>query len=142
MRLAEDAGLAYPRKLIEHILVGLSDPLNEHLVEFVGFELPQETRQHFQREMRAWLKKIQILRFKPSYRTGSAKFYYDVLFDYPFGGVELQNMTKIMEGISDDYDNARPTKTPEEMVEWLRNFHQELAEHLHQGEDVLDMIPE
>jgi hypothetical protein len=41
-----------------------------------------------------------------------------------------------------EYPHARPTKTPEEMVEWLRHFHQELAERLHDGEDVLDMIPE
>ena len=35
-----------------------------------------------------------------------------------------------------------PIKTPEEMVEWLRDFHTQLAERLHNGEDVLDMIPE
>ena len=35
-----------------------------------------------------------------------------------------------------------PTKTPEEMVEWLRAFHTQLAERLHNGEDVLDLIPE
>jgi hypothetical protein len=44
--------------------------------------------------------------------------------------------------IAREYHDARPTKRPEEMVEWLRQFHQELAERLHDGEDVLDMIPE
>jgi len=28
------------------------------------------------------------------------------------------------------------------MVEWLWQFHTELAERLHNGEDVLDLIPE
>jgi len=28
------------------------------------------------------------------------------------------------------------------MVEWLRTFHTQLAERLHNGEDVLDLIPE
>jgi hypothetical protein len=37
---------------------------------------------------------------------------------------------------------ARPVKSPEEIVEWLRVFHTRLAERLHNGEDVLDMIPE
>jgi hypothetical protein len=64
------------------------------------------------------------------------------LFDYPFGGVEVRNMRLIMDEIADDYDNVPSTKQPEEMVEWLRSFHKELAERLHNGEDVLDLIPE
>jgi hypothetical protein len=108
----------------------------------VAFEFPLELRQHFLREVRNWLNEIQVLRFKPNNRTGSVKFYYDLLFDYPFGGVEVQNMRKIMDFISREYPDARPTKTPEEMVEWLRVFHTELAERLHNGEDVLDLIPE
>jgi hypothetical protein len=28
------------------------------------------------------------------------------------------------------------------LVEWLRDFHTQLAERLHNGEDVLDLIPE
>ena len=51
-------------------------------------------------------------------------------------------MRLIMDEIADDYEDARPTKTPEEMVEWLRAFHTKLAERLHNGEDVLDWIPE
>ena len=47
-----------------------------------------------------------------------------------------------MDAVSDDYPNARPIKTPEEIVEWLREFHTRLAERLHNGEDVLDLIPE
>ena len=142
MKLVEATGLAYPRKMVEMIITGLSDPINEHLVKMVGFNFPQESRQHFRREIRTWLKKVQILRFKPTNRTGSVKFYFDLLFDYPFGGVEIQNIEKIIEGIVDEYEHARPTKTPEELVDWLRAFHQELAERLHKGEDVLDMIPE
>jgi hypothetical protein len=51
-------------------------------------------------------------------------------------------MRKIMDFIIREYPDARPIKTPEEMVEWLRSFHTELAERLHNGEDVLDLIPE
>ena len=67
---------------------------------------------------------------------------YDLLFDYPFGGVELENMRKMIALIRREYVNVQPTKTPEELVEWLRAFHQQLAERLHNGEDVLDLIPE
>ena len=51
-------------------------------------------------------------------------------------------MRLIMEDIGDEYEGARATKRPGEMVEWLREFHTKLAERLHNGEDVLDLIPE
>jgi hypothetical protein len=142
MKLDDSMVMSLPRKLVEQILLGLYDSINVHLVKLVGFDFPPETRQHFRRELRTWLRKIQALRFKPNNRTGSSKFYFDLLFEYPFGGVEIRNMRLIIDQIADDYDNARPTRRPEEMVEWLRDFHTQLAERLHNGEDVLDLIPE
>jgi hypothetical protein len=142
VKLDETMVMVLPRKAVEQIILGLYDPINEHLVKLVGFEFPPELRQHFRRELRDWLRKIERLRFKPDSRTGSRKFYFDLLFDYPFGGVELQNMRLIMEDIGDEYEGAHATKSPGEMVEWLREFHNKLAERLHNGEDVLDLIPE
>src|SRR6516162_11133118 len=86
MKPNETKEMAYPRKYVENIIIGLEDPLNEHLVKLVGFDFPTEARAHFWREVRSWLAKIQRLRMKPDSRTGSFKFYYDLLFDYPFGG--------------------------------------------------------
>jgi hypothetical protein len=142
VKLDESDVMALPRKLVEQVILGLYDPINVHLVKLVGFDFSPELRQHFQRELRNWLRKIQRLRFKPHNRTGASKFYFDMLFDYPFGGVEVRNMRLIMDEIADEYENSRPNKTPEEMVAWLREFHRELAERLHNGEDVLDLIPE
>jgi hypothetical protein len=142
MSLEDALTLAYPRKLVEQIILGLYAPINEHLVKLIGFDFSRDLRAHFRRELRNWLRKIQALRFKPSNRTGSFKFYFDLLFDYPFGGVEVRNMRLIMDEIADEYEDVRATKTPEEMVAWLRAFHTELAERLHNGEDVLDLIPE
>ena len=142
MRLDEATELAYPRKLVEQIVIGLSNPLNRHLVKLVGFEFSPETRRHFRREVRTWLNEIQALRLKPGNRPGSFKFYFDLLYEYPFGGVELRNMQAIIELITDEYEGARPTKRPEELVRWLRDFHTRLAGRLHNAEDVLDMVPE
>ncbi|HTQ32550.1 MAG TPA: hypothetical protein VMI30_00165 [Stellaceae bacterium] len=142
MNLDEARVMALPRKLVEHRILGLESPLNRHLVKLVAFNFVPEMRRHFQREVDNLLFEIQSLRFKPDNRTGSVKFYFDLLFDYPFGGVELENTRKMMDLVSREYDEVRPTKTPEQMVAWLRAFHQELAERLHKGEDVLDMIPE
>jgi hypothetical protein len=142
MKLDETEVMAYPQKLVENTILNLSDPLNEHLVKLVGFYFRDELRGHFRREVRTWLRKIQRLRIKPTNRTGSFKLYFDLLFDYPFGGTEVQNMGLIMDDIADNYPNVRAAKTPEEMVAWLRDFHTRLAERLHNGEDVLDIIPE
>lgn len=140
-KLDETMVMALPRKAVEQIILGLYDPINAHLVKLVGFEFPPELQQHFRRELRSWLRKIERLRFKPNNRTGSPKFYFDLLFDYPFGGVEFQNMRLIMEDIADEYEGVQPIKKPGEMVEWLRAFHTNLAERLHNGEDVLDLVP-
>jgi hypothetical protein len=44
-----------------------------------------------------WLDEIQRIHLKPTRRPGSLKFYFDPLFDYPFGGIEVQNMRAMME---------------------------------------------
>ncbi len=133
--------MAYPREYVENIIIGLEDPLNEHLVKLVGFDFPAEQRSHFRRDVRTWLAKIQRLRMKPDSRTGSFKFYYDLLFNYPFGGVEVQNTRTMMDLISEEY-GLRPTKPPDELAEWLRHFHSRLADRLHHGQTVLDLVPE
>ena len=142
MKLGDADVMSFPRKLVEHRLLGLENQLNRHLVKLVAFDFPPESRRHFQKELDNWLFEIQGLRFKPNNRTGSVRFYYDLLFDYPFGGVEVENMRKMMGLIAREYADARAFRTPEEMVEWLRAFHTQLAERLHNGEDVLDLIPE
>jgi len=35
-----------------------------------------------------------------------------------------------------------PTKSPEELVEWLQQFHTKLAKRLHDRESVLDSVPD
>jgi hypothetical protein len=142
MKLNETMEMAYPSKYLEHIVVGLEDALNKHLVKLFAFDFPAETRGHFRRELRTWLDQIQRLRLKPGGQTGSAKFYFDLLYDYPFGGVEVQNMRIIMEFIAAEYDGIRSAKSPEEVLVWLKAFHTGLAERLHRGEAVLDMVPQ
>jgi hypothetical protein len=51
-------------------------------------------------------------------------------------------MRAMMEFISSRYENIQPAKSPAELVAWLEEFHTRLAERLHRGEAVLDMIPE
>ena len=141
VKIEELLEMSYPKRYVEQIITGLADPINEHLIKLVGFEFSPELRQHFRQELDAGLDKIQRLRMKPNNRTGTPKFYYDLLFDYPFGGVEVRNIRSIMDLISRRYQGIQPVRTPEEVVEWLRDFHAALAQRLSAGEVVLDMIP-
>jgi hypothetical protein len=142
MKLDQIMEMAYPQKIARDIIVGMARPINQHLIKLVGFDFPPQLRDHFRRELRNWLDEIQRIRLKLTTRTGSFKFYFDPMFDYPFGGIEIRNMSELMDFISSEYDEIRPTKSPEDLVAWLRNFHTELAQRLHNGEAVLDMIPE
>ena len=141
MKIEELLEMSYPKRYVEQIITGLTDPINEHLIKLAGFEFSPELRHHFHQELDTWLDKIQRLRMKPSNRTGTPKFYYDLLFDFPFGGVEVRNTRSIMDLISRRYQGIQPARTPEEVVEWLKDFHTALAQRLSAGEMVLDMIP-
>jgi len=142
MKLDQIMEMAYPQKIARDIIIRMARPINQYLVKLVRFDFPPQLRDHFRRELRNWLDEIQRIRLKPTTRTGSFKFYFDPLFDYPFGGIETPNMRALMNFISSEYDEIRPTKSPEELVMWLRRFHTDLAQRLHDGEAVLDMIPE
>ena len=141
MKIEEILEMAYPKRYVEQIITGLADPINEHLIKLIGFEFSPELRHHFRQELDTWLDKIQRLRMKPDNRTGTPKFYYDLLFDYPFGGVEVRNTQSIMGLISRRYEGIEPAKKPEEVAAWLQDFHAALAQRLSAGEMVLDMIP-
>lgn len=135
--------IAYPKKNVESILFRLEDSLNQHLIKLLGFDFPFEQRQHFRREINGWLNKIRRLRFKPDRRTGAVKFYYDSLFDYPFGDdPAAESIAAIMELIGEEYPAARPIASPQEVADRLRAFHAELARRLHAGAAVLDLVPE
>ena len=142
MKLDQIMEMAYPQKIARDIIIRMARPINQYLVKLVRFDFPPQLRDHFRRELRNWLDEIQRIRLKPTTRTGSFKFYFDLLFDYPFGGIETPNMRALMNFISGEYDEIRPTKSPEEVVVWLRRFHTDLAQRLHDGEAALDMIPE
>jgi len=67
MKLEVTEEMYYPRKYVEHIFVGLEDPLNQHLIKLAGFDFLPEQRQRFRSEVRSWLNKLQRLRLRPNH---------------------------------------------------------------------------
>jgi hypothetical protein len=51
-------------------------------------------------------------------------------------------MRIMMQLISEQYNDIQPTKSPEDLVGWLKAFHTRLAQALHDGETVVDLVPE
>jgi hypothetical protein len=128
--------MSLPKRHAEVRLIGMEPPLNQHLLKLLAFDMPSERRDYFRKEVRKWLRDIQAIRLKDSNNPGEASWYYDLLYDGPFGGVEEQNIRMTCEGIEDDYEDCltRNTTTTPELVERLRRFHQTLAERASQGE--------
>ena len=50
-------------------------------------------------------------------------------------------MRTMMDLIREEY-GLTPIKSPDELVEWLRQFHSRLADRLHHGQAVLDLVPD
>jgi hypothetical protein len=130
MKAEQRIQLAYPEKFARDIIVRLARPINKHLLML---DFPAEPRQHFRRELRNWLAEIQAP-LEPTMRTGSFRFYFDPLFDYPFGGVELENMRGLVgtdlsgiRNISDE--NAGAARAMAQALPYR------LAERLHRGEE-------
>jgi hypothetical protein len=46
MKIDEAMAMSLPRKLVEQIILGLCDSINQYLVKLVGFDFAPELRQH------------------------------------------------------------------------------------------------
>jgi hypothetical protein len=77
MKIDETPEMACPQKLARDIIIGIADPINEHLVELIAFQFDPQLRHHFRAELRSCLNKIQRIRLKPNARAGSFKSYFD-----------------------------------------------------------------
>jgi hypothetical protein len=47
MKIDETLEMAYPQKLARDIVVGIADPVNEHLVKLIAFQFDPRLRHHF-----------------------------------------------------------------------------------------------
>jgi hypothetical protein len=44
MKLDEKLEMAYPQKVARDIIIGMADPINQHLVKLVGFQFAPDLR--------------------------------------------------------------------------------------------------
>jgi hypothetical protein len=91
-----------------------------------------ETLPHWRHESLVWLSEIAAIRLKPTNRPANWQFYYRILFDEPFGGVEVQNTTSRLQLIRRQYGEIADLQ-PEAVVDHLRTFHQNFAKRCAAG---------
>jgi hypothetical protein len=97
--------MSFRKRKAEAEITGLERPINEHLLKLFAVRLealPPQTAEHWRRELRRWLFEIADIRPRPSNRTASRDFYYRILFDAPFGGVDVVNTGRRPDLIADD----------------------------------------
>jgi len=135
--------MAYRKRKAEAVITGLERPINDHLIKLLAVRLealPPQTNQHWRRELRSWLFEIADIRLKPQFRTATRNFYYRILFDEPFGGVEVANIGGRLYLIAEDGYPLRPDADPAVLAERLRDFHEKFAAACAKGEMSRDRI--
>ena len=132
--------MSYPRGYLRRRIEGLERPLNLHLVKLLGFDFGRDERDHFRREISDWLEDIGSWRLKPHDQQPSAKLYYNHLFDYPFGGSEIRNVTALMQRIERDY-HVKSVVDPSRVADQLQQLHWQLADRLSRNAAFADLLP-
>lgn len=136
--------MSYPKKKAEVIITGLEKEINNHLLKLMVLPETHRDRPHWRREVLNWLDEVMEIRLKPRDTTGSVKFYYNILFDEPFGGVEVANVAGRLRRLARNGYPIPPDLEIEPLVGRLDRFHRAFAQRCHEGsgevEDLLNAL--
>lgn len=130
--------MSYGRAKAEAVITGRERPINDHLMKLLCID--SDAAVHWRKELVNWLDEIAEIRLKPNNRPGSSAFYYRILFDEPFGGVEEKNMNaRLARLVRDGYD-LRPEIEVTQVVEALRSFIQSFSAGCARGDLTAETI--
>ncbi|HVB16108.1 MAG TPA: hypothetical protein VNF04_06230 [Stellaceae bacterium] len=131
--------MAYFKKKAEAVITGLERPINEHLLRLAA--IATDNPGHWRTEAIGWLDEVANIRLRPNNRPGSRAWYFRILFDEPFGGVEVANVTGRLQRLAKLYgDRLREDADPVELAERLRAFHDRFASRCAAGDLSVDDI--
>jgi hypothetical protein len=118
--------MAYAQKKAESIITGLEKPINDHLLKL--WTMPSsEYAAHWMTELSNWIDEVSEIVLKPKNRRPTANFYYRILFDEPFGGAELPNITSRLKRIQRQGYTLTTNASPADLLARLQKFHTEFA---------------
>ncbi len=124
--------MAYTKKKADLVITGLEKPINDHLLKLVAVTAHdvqgEDERAHWREELVNWLDEVAEIRLKPTGRPAAAQFYFSILFDEPFGGVEAANMARRLRRLQRQHYLVLPDADPAALAERVRRFHRSFAE--------------
>jgi len=92
-----------------------------HVLSLAAIRPPDEYA-HWLHEVTAWLSAIAAIRLKRSTKPAPARFYFDILFDEPFGGNEIGGVMARLQLLRHQCGNLDPGSEPERLAARLRTF--------------------
>ncbi len=119
--------MAYSQKKAESVITGLEKPINDHLLKL--WTMPgSEYRDHWLTEVSTWIDEVGEIILKPNGRRPSPAFFYRILFDEPFGGAEIPNITSRLKRLQRQGYTLTTNSSPAELLDRLRQFHKAFSE--------------
>ena len=124
--------MAYTKKKAEIMITGLEKPINDHLLKI--WTMPDDANlDHWKMEVTLWLDEIGDIVLKPSNRRPRADFYFRILFDEPFGGAEVPNVTSRLKRLRLQGSEFTADVSPEGLAKRLRGFHAAFSKSVASG---------
>ena len=111
--------MAYQRKKAIEIVSSHQDQLATHLVKHLCYDVPVETKKHWEAEINAWIAKINKIQLKNGKKL-SGDMYYELLFNEPLGQISdlrgIINTVNKFDGM-DDYTVNKNLNDSHEKIE-------------------------
>jgi len=120
--------MAFSKEKIEQRVTALEEIINIHLIKLFGVVADDGLRNHWKKELKAFYRKISRMVWKNTNKTLNANFYYNILYEEPFGGTEERNIKSILEiDIIQETGYMKNNETIQNINEKMKNFHKNIA---------------
>jgi hypothetical protein len=130
--------MAFDRRIAEQKVRGKEETINEHLVELLAFDVGEETRAVWKRELRTHYAYLSALRLRPDGRLVPPRDFLKWLYPDPFEGNETGYVGALI-GIHEEHF-VRNVRSIAEIAASIGAFHGALADRLARGEGARDLI--
>ena len=115
--------MAFDKKTIKSKIRGLETPLNQHILKILLFKDSLNQKKHIA-SIDNWFNQIQHLSYKQGSGKLSQKEYFTLLYDEPFGGLDIRLLDKYIRRVLYEYtDLPRSRLSLAEVVDVFHTIH-------------------